>query len=194
VKTVKWLVLIFVLSITSNVYAQESSTAAEFRREGEKFKENCSRFELKLITGCGEQLFTGKPLHIAVGSIAPQNGLSFGPAFVKHWTPSENWKWNLNSDGVVSTNGSLSEFAMADTAFRIFDQSRNNEVRQLCLETLYQANTTAARKKLQLIAQDTSVAQVWRTRSASYLGGSVLKPGELRPLEAGISLWASGND
>jgi len=95
---------------------------------------------------------------------------------------------------VVSTNGSLSEFAMADTAFRIFDQSRNNEVRQLCLETLYQANTTAARKKLQLIAQDTSVAQVWRTRSASYLGGSVLKPGELRPLEAGISLWASGND
>ena len=105
-KTVKWLVMIFLLSFTSIVYAQESSTAAEFRHEGEKFKENCSKLELKLITGCGEQLFTGKPLHVAVGSIAPQNGMSFGPAFVKHWTPNENWKWNLNTDGVVSSNGS----------------------------------------------------------------------------------------
>ena len=94
----------------------------------------------------------------------------------------------------VSTNDSLSEFAMADTAFRIFDQSRDEDVRQLCLETLYQANTTAARKKLQLIAQDTSLAQVWRTRIASYLGGNASKPGEFHPLEAGISLRASGND
>jgi hypothetical protein len=94
----------------------------------------------------------------------------------------------------VSTKDSLSEFAMADAAFRIFDQSRDEDVRQLCLETLYQANTTAARKKLQLIAQDTSLAQAWRTRSASYLGGSALKPGENHPLEAGISLRASGND
>jgi hypothetical protein len=94
----------------------------------------------------------------------------------------------------VSTKDSLSEFAMADAAFRIFDQSRDEDVRQLCLETLYQANTTAARKKLQLIAQDTSLAQVWRTRSASYLDGSTLKPGENLPLEADISLRASGND
>jgi hypothetical protein len=94
----------------------------------------------------------------------------------------------------VSTKDSLSEFAMADAAFRIFDQSRDEDVRQLCLETLYQANTTAARKKLQLIAQDTSLAQMWRMRSASYLGGSTLKPGENLPLEAGISLRASGND
>lgn len=90
----------------------------------------------------------------------------------------------------VSTRDSMSSFAMADTAFRIFDQSRDEDVRQLCLETLFQANTPAARKKLQQIAQDTSVGEEWRTRSASYLGGGALK----LPLEVGISLRASGND
>ena len=90
----------------------------------------------------------------------------------------------------VSTNDSLSSLAMADAAFRVFAQSRDEDVRQLCLETLYQANTPAARKKLQQIAQDTSVAEVWRTRSASYLGGGASK----LPLEVGISLRASGND
>jgi hypothetical protein len=89
----------------------------------------------------------------------------------------------------VSTRDSLSEFAMADTAFRIFDQSRDKDVRQFCLETLHQANTSSARKKLQQIAQDTSQAEVWRTRSAAYLGN-----GTSNPLEAGISLRASGND
>jgi hypothetical protein len=97
----------------------------------------------------------------------------------------------------VSTNDSLSQFAMADAAFRIFDQSRDEDVRQACLETLYQSNTAASRKKLQQIAQDTSLAQVWRTRSASYLGEGALKPdgkdGNL-PLAVGVSLRASGND
>lgn len=97
----------------------------------------------------------------------------------------------------VSTNHSMSEFAMADATFRIFDQSRDEHVRQLCLETLYQANTTAARKKLQQIAQDTSLAEVWRTRSASYFGDTASKPvvpSGNHPLEPGISLRASGND
>jgi hypothetical protein len=97
----------------------------------------------------------------------------------------------------VSTNESLSEFAMADAAFRIFDQSRDEDVRQACLETLHHANTTASRKKLQQIAQDTSLAPEWRTRSASYLGEGASKPdrpGGNYPLEVGISLRASGND
>ena len=94
----------------------------------------------------------------------------------------------------VATNDSLSQLAMANAAYRIFDQSRDDDVRRLCLETLYQANTPAARKKLEQIAKDTSLAQEWRTRSAIFLGGSDLKPGESFPIEAGISLQASGND
>ena len=45
-----------------------------------KFKLNCP----KHIVGCAEVLFTGQPLHIAVGSIAPQNGFGAGLAYVGH--------------------------------------------------------------------------------------------------------------
>jgi hypothetical protein len=92
--------------LAERVHAQESQLQAEFRREGESFKANCAKFSLKSLIGCGEVLFTGHPLHIAVGSIAPQNGIGFGPAFVTHWTPNETWRLNLNADAVVSSNGS----------------------------------------------------------------------------------------
>src|SRR5262245_11539821 len=94
------------LMLTGFAQAQESELAAEFRREGEQFKENCSKFSLKSAVGCGEVLFTGHPLHIAVGSIAPQNGFGVGPAFLTHWTPNNDWRMNLNVDAIVSTNGS----------------------------------------------------------------------------------------
>jgi len=94
----------------------------------------------------------------------------------------------------VSISDSLSQFALADTAYRIFDQSRDDDVRQACLETLHQVNTTASRKKLQQIAQDTSLSPVWRTLSAGYLGEGQSKPAGDRPLDAVISLRAAGND
>jgi hypothetical protein len=87
-------------------HAQEGTMQAEFRREGESFKANCAKFSLKSLPGCGEVLFLGHPLHIAVGSIAPQNGFGFGPAFVRRWNPNNNWRLNINADGVVSNNGS----------------------------------------------------------------------------------------
>ncbi|HEX5083220.1 MAG TPA: hypothetical protein VFY40_14335 [Blastocatellia bacterium] len=79
---------------------------AEFRREGESFKANCGKFSLTSIVGCGEVLFLGHPLHIAVGSVAPLNGFGFGPAFVRRWNPNNNWRLSINADGVVSNNGS----------------------------------------------------------------------------------------
>jgi hypothetical protein len=92
--------------LAGRVHAQESQLGAEFRREGESFKKNCANFSLKSLPGCAEVLFTGHPLHLAVGSIAPGNGFAFGPAFVTHYTPNENWRLSLNADVVVSTNGS----------------------------------------------------------------------------------------
>jgi hypothetical protein len=92
--------------LAGQVQAQESQLHAEFRREGESFKSNCAKFSLKSFVGCGEVLFTGHPLHIAVGTIAPQNGIGIGPAFVTHWTPNESWRLNFNADAVVSGNGS----------------------------------------------------------------------------------------
>jgi len=97
---------LIIMIMAGRVRAQESTMQAEFRREGESFKANCAKFSFKSLPGCAEVLFLGHPLHIAVGSIAPQNGFGFGPAFVRRWSPNENWRLNINADGVVSNNGS----------------------------------------------------------------------------------------
>jgi hypothetical protein len=55
--------------------------------------------------GCAEVLFTGKPVHVAVGSIAPQNGFGAGLAYLGHKT-TDNWRISWNSDAVGSINGS----------------------------------------------------------------------------------------
>jgi len=89
--------------LAGRVHAQESQLGAEFRRERESFQKNCAQFK---FIGCGEVLFTGHPLHIAVGSIAPGNGFGAGPAFVTHYTPNETWRLSFNADAIVSTNGS----------------------------------------------------------------------------------------
>lgn len=100
------LLFVCLIVLGGRAYSQESQLAAEFRHESESFKKNCAKFSLKSIPGCGEVLFTGHPLHIAAGSIAPGNGFGVGPAFVTHYTPNDNWRLSFNADGIVSTNGS----------------------------------------------------------------------------------------
>src|SRR5713101_4312411 len=56
-------------------------------------------------TARAQQLFTGQPIHIAVGSIAPQNGFGAGVAYVGHKT-TDNWRISWNGDAVGSINGS----------------------------------------------------------------------------------------
>jgi len=69
-----------------------------------KLKKNCPFTHL---IGCAEVLFTGQPLHIAVGSIAPQNGFGAGLAFVGHHDNlSGNWRNSWNADAIASSNGS----------------------------------------------------------------------------------------
>ena len=70
--------------------------------ELDKLKESCGAFK---ILPCAEELFTGKPVHIAVGSIAPQNGFGAGLAYLDHKT-TDNWRITWNSDAVGSINGS----------------------------------------------------------------------------------------
>jgi len=83
--------------------AQESGLGADFRHEKEQL-EDCTSF--KTIIGCGQTLFTGHPLHIAVGSLAPGNGVGAGLALVTHWTPNESWRLNWDADAVTTPNGS----------------------------------------------------------------------------------------
>ncbi len=88
------------------VYAQETQIGADFRGESDRLKSSCSSFSFKSLGGCAEELFTDHPMHIAVGSLAPQNGVGVGLALVTHWTPNESWRLSWDLDGVASPNGS----------------------------------------------------------------------------------------
>jgi hypothetical protein len=99
--------LVLVL-LTAGLWAQQpasSTTNAEEQdpaTETGKFKKNCP---FKHLLSCAEVLFTGQPLHIAVGSIAPQNGFAGGLAYVGH-KDTDNWSTSWSGDGVASNNAS----------------------------------------------------------------------------------------
>jgi hypothetical protein len=90
--------------ILAGAAANESRLHADFRTEGERFKGTCA-FDVSKVAGCAALLLTDHPLHVAVGSIAPQNGFAVGGAFVTHFTPSEDWRISWNSDAVGALGG-----------------------------------------------------------------------------------------
>jgi hypothetical protein len=83
----------------------EGRVHSDFRREGEALQ-SCKSFTFGSISSCAETLVTGQPMHIAVGSIAPQNGIAAGLAFVEHKDLANEWRLNWNVDAVVSGNRS----------------------------------------------------------------------------------------
>jgi len=99
-------ILLALLTLSTAASAQESQTHADFRGEAERFKQSCEDISFKKITGCAELLFTDHPLHIAVGSIAPQNGFGAGAAYVGHYTPNELWRTSWDADAIASDNTS----------------------------------------------------------------------------------------
>lgn len=89
------------------LFAQETQLGADFRGEGDRFHQSCAAgFNFSSIASCAELLFTDHPLHIAVGSLAPQNGFGAGLAFVTHWTPNESWRLSWDADAVATPNAS----------------------------------------------------------------------------------------
>lgn len=107
---------------------QNESFAANFHddlvQEGVNLG-NCKRGNMAGISGCAETLFTGTPFHIAVSSLAPQNGVGFGlgaaevyhPTYCAPWidftkSPAAgtrnacHWSLNFNAQGLATTNQS----------------------------------------------------------------------------------------
>lgn len=99
--------LLFAVPFANGQTSQAQTVAAKVDAPGEidKLKDSCGAFNFKGIPGCLEELFTGQPVHIAVGSIAPQNGFGAGLAYVGHKN-TENWRISWNADAVGSINAS----------------------------------------------------------------------------------------
>jgi len=100
------------LSVAAHgVFAQENPAPAKTEvvddpSEIVKFKESCGSFQLKGAAGCAELLFTGHPVHIAVGNLAPQNRFGAGLAYIGFLKPTETWRPSWNADSVATPNGS----------------------------------------------------------------------------------------
>jgi hypothetical protein len=99
--------LVLILFSAKALYGQQPP-ATDPPGERAKLKDSCfssAFFTFSGLGGCAEELFTGVPFHIAVGSIAPQDGFGGGVAYVGHHT-TDNWRNNWNADAIASGNGS----------------------------------------------------------------------------------------
>jgi hypothetical protein len=84
--------------------AQESWLQADFRRESERVSDACKSFKVTALGGCAYELFSDHPLHIAAGSMPPQNGFALGGAFGEQRNTT-NWRLSWDVDAVGSFSG-----------------------------------------------------------------------------------------
>ena len=101
----RWSGMLVLLGASTLALAQESPLRGELRREGERVSDACGAFKFKSVPGCAYTLFTDHPLHIAAGSLPPQNGFGLGGAFV--WSKNtRNWRMSWDFDAVGAFSGS----------------------------------------------------------------------------------------
>ena len=81
----------------------ESRLHRDFRVEKASLA-SCTK--LAKLMDCGQTLVTGQPIHVAVGSLAPQNGVGFGLAFVEHRNLANEWRASWDVDAVATPNSS----------------------------------------------------------------------------------------
>jgi hypothetical protein len=105
----RWNCVIVVVVLAASAWAQtdphETLLHADFRHEKDHIKEACGTFGFKAMGGCAAEFVTDHPIHLALGSIAPQNGFGFGLAVAAHKTPNEFWRMSWNFDAVGANSG-----------------------------------------------------------------------------------------
>ena len=103
------LAVMFVLPIVSaqaqDTDGNEGRLHRDFRVEKEALGV-CARFNFSSLMDCGQTLVMGQPVHVTVGSLAPQNGIAAGLAFVEHKNFANEWRTSFNIDVQATGNGS----------------------------------------------------------------------------------------
>jgi len=91
----------------------ESRIHSDFRREWldlhpcqQQLVKPCSEFTPGHLIGIGQALVTDQPLHLAIGSLAPQNNFALGLAFVEHKDFVSQRRLTFDTDAVAAKNGS----------------------------------------------------------------------------------------
>jgi hypothetical protein len=90
---------------------EEGRVQSDFCREWlqlhpcrEQLSKPCSTFTRGHLADIGQTLVLGQPLHIALGSLAPQNGFGTGLAFVEHKDFKSERRMTFDVDAVATTN------------------------------------------------------------------------------------------
>jgi hypothetical protein len=99
----RWTVVVLLWLASTFTLAQENWLQADFRRESERMADAC-KASFKAVPGCAIELFTDHPLHIAAGSMPPQNGFGLGAAFVAARN-TKNWRLSWDADAVGAFSG-----------------------------------------------------------------------------------------
>src|SRR5215471_13010623 len=97
------LVLLATLTAAGQASGRQSQLGAEFSLQKGRIIDACTA-GAKSLFKCPVELFTDHPLHLSVGSLAPQNGFAFGPAFVTHFYNSDR-DISINADVVGTPSG-----------------------------------------------------------------------------------------
>lgn len=97
------LILLVYLTAAGQAPGGQGQIGSEFSLQKGRIADACSA-GAKALYKCPIELLTDHPLHMAVGSLAPQNGFAFGPAYVTHFYNSAR-DISINADAVGTSSG-----------------------------------------------------------------------------------------